>query len=111
MNNYKGKLVEISQMYWLLHGIVIFSMKFYGTFLPIVSICIFINYALRWIIPNEKYKKAYSILMIVYSIIYLILNGIILLFFRQSPIMYLAMLSIIILNFIISVITYIEYKN
>ncbi len=103
--------VEIAQAYWMIHAIVIFRMGFYGMLLPIISVCIVINYILKWIVLNHKYVKTYSILMIVYSVIYAILNGVLLVFFKQSTTMYLGMLLIVVLNFIISVTTFMKYRK
>lgn len=108
----KDKLyIEIIQIYWIMHAIIIFNMSFYGVLLPIVSMCIIINYILKWIVPNQKYVKTYSIVMIIYSVIYAILNCVLLAFFKQSIIMLSGMLFIMILNFVISITTFIKYRK
>lgn len=104
----KNKLfINISVVYWIIQAIIIFSMQGFGIIPKILSISILIVCIFKWIISNRKYDNLYSILMIIYSIIYLILTAILLIFFGEKNIVYLSLILITLLNLTISISTFI----
>lgn len=104
-------IIEIIQIYWIIQAILIFNMNFFGKIAPIISICIAINYILKFIVFNNKYMILYSFFMIIYSIVYVVFNGFVLLFFKQSLIILSSMIMVIVLNFVISIITFLKYRK
>ena len=99
--------VNLTVMYWLIQAIIIFDTQGFGNFPKKLSISIFIICLLKWIISNSKCDFFYSVSMIVYSVIYLVGTGLILLFFGRMDFIYLSLALIALLNLGISILTYV----
>jgi hypothetical protein len=97
--------INLSVVYWIIQAIVIFNMHGFGILPKILSVSIFTLGLSKWITSNQKWNYLYSVLMIVYSIVYLILTGILFLFFGEKNIIYLSLILVALLNLGISIST------
>ena len=108
----KNKLfINISVIYWIIQAIIIFSMQGFGIIPKILSVSILVVCLLKWIVPNGRCNYLYSVLMIVYSVIYLTLTGILLIFFGEKNIVYLSLILIALLNLSISISTFVFFNK
>lgn len=103
--------VNISVVYWIIQAIIIFNMHGFDIIPKILSISILIVCLLKWIVSSPICNYLYSVSMIVYSIIYLIIIGILFVFFGETNIVYLSLILIGLLNLVISISVFIRQNR
>ena len=101
---------RLSAAYWIIHSFFLFYMAGFGNFLKIIAAFLFISSILLWVTP-KKYAKIYFGLMIIYSIIYMVLTGILCLFFPPDMLIFIIMLCVVILNYAFSISMFIKSRK
>lgn len=96
--------LRLSNLYWLIHVILLWYMPGFGIFLKGLALILFISTTLNLLVQNKKYTKAYSVLTLIYSTVYTIINCILCLFFPPKALVFIIMSLIVILNYLISIL-------
>ncbi len=95
---------RISTIYWIIQSAILFYTTGFGYFPKIIAILIFLSSLLLWGFSMKDYIQIYSILMVGYSIVYMLSNILLWIFFSSNISTIIIMLSVTILNFIISIL-------
>lgn len=96
-------VINLSIIYWIIQAVLLFNIHGFGIIPEVTAVCVLTVCVLRWVIPGKKYFFIYGVLMILYSFAYAIANVILLIFFKQENSIFSLLLSIIALNFIVSI--------
>ena len=107
-NNIRCKMdsfVKYTIPYWILQSLIMFFSSGFGFLTIALSLILFIICILKLFIKSKLFGIAYSIILIIYSVVFSIMAIILLLFFQQDYYLITIFAMIGILNFIISIIT------
>jgi hypothetical protein len=107
-NNIRCKMdgfVKYTIPYWALQSLIMFFLSGFGFLTIALSLILLIICILKVFIKSKSFGVVYSIILIIYSIVFSIMAIILLLFFQQDYYIITIFAMIGILNFIISIIT------
>ena len=84
MKMYNLRFFRLLTIYWMLHGICLFLLAGFGDVTKIVAGIILLISLLMFVFKTVKYMQFYSIVMLIYSVIYMVLIAIVCLFFPPA---------------------------
>jgi len=106
-----NKQIDISSIFWILQSIVLFTMTGFGIETKLLSIVLFGLSMANIITNNKTFKFIYSIVLLVYSIIYILIVGTIYIFSANNILNIILPVAIGVLNFIMVFIFWRKLKR
>lgn len=67
-----------------------------------IALLLLVSSVLVWFLPN-KYMTTYSVLMIIYSVVFMTMIGLVCLFFPPEILIFIVMLLVIAFNYLLSI--------
>jgi len=102
-----NQIIKLSPYFWLAQACLVFTISGLGSVPQIVGVSLFLINITKLFVNNKYYNVIYSILLVTYSICFLVIIGILTIFFNQNILFF----PIVILNFFISIKTYLYYDK